>query len=111
MRIDTREQLASDEQIFTQTKEACAKKAKQWAQRTRLRSQEIAGIDEAVKILNSDEAKKTFEASQKFLQLSAVVHHKREHAPRAEAYRRLRTLASTYHSLQLAQIAVTAKST
>jgi len=111
MRTDTREQLASDEQIFTQTKEACARKAKQWAQRTRLRSQELAGIDEAVKILNSDESKKTFEESQKFLQLSAVVHQKKEHAPRAEAYKRLRSLASTYHSLQLAQIAASVKST
>jgi len=111
MRTDTREQLASDELIFTRTKEACAKKAQQWAQRTRLRSQEIAGIDEAVKILNSDEAKKTFEEGQKFLQMSAVVHHKKEHAPRAEAYKRLRLLASSYHSLQLAQIAVSVKST
>merc|ERR1719353_1924138 len=60
MRTSTREQLASDEEIFTQTKEACAKKAKQWAQRTRSRSQELAGINEAIKILDSDDAKKTF---------------------------------------------------
>jgi peptidoglycan hydrolase CwlO-like protein len=109
MRTSTREQLASDEDIFTATKEACAKKAKQWAQRTRSRSQELAGINEAIKILDSDEAKKTFTESQKvFLQTSAVAHHKGQ---RAKAYKRLQSLATSYHSLMLAQIAVAVKTT
>jgi len=61
--------------------------------------------------LNSDDAKKTFEESGKlFLQLSAV-HHKGDLAPRAEVYKRLSALASSYKSLPLAQIAISAKAT
>jgi len=112
MRDETREQLASDEAFFTTTKEACEKKSKHWAQRSRLRTQEISGISEAIKILNSDEAKKTFEESQKvekFLQLSSVVHQRGDIASRIQAFKKLTSLASKFHSLQLAQIAVSAK--
>jgi hypothetical protein len=111
MRDDTKEQLASDEDFFTSTKAACQKKATFWATRSRLRTQELSGIGEAIKILNSDEAKKNFEESQKFLQLSSAVHHKGDGTTRAGAYKRLRSLASGYHSLKLAQIAVAVKTT
>jgi len=111
MRADTRDQLDSDEAFFTATKEACAKKAKHWAQRSRLRTQELDGITQAIDILNSDEAKKTFKESQSFLQISSAVHQKGDGSKRANAYKRLRALASKTHNLQLAQIAVAVKST
>jgi len=109
MRDDTREQLASDEKFFAATKASCSKKATQWAQRSRLRSQELAGLDEAIKILNSDKAKKTFEEASKFLQISADAHSTATPAVRAKAYNKLRSLATNFHSLTLAQIAVAVK--
>jgi len=109
MRDETKDQLAADEAFFTETKEACSKKANMWATRSRLRSQELAGINKAIEILNSDEAKKSFEESQSFLQISSAVHSRGDHATRAAAYKRLRSLATQHHSLQLAQIATAVK--
>jgi hypothetical protein len=107
----TKDQLASDEKFFVEAKESCGAKAKAWAQRSRLRTKELAGIAKAIEILDSDEAKKTFEGSRKnsFLQLAAVVHHKGDGVRRTEAYNKLRSLASSRHSLKLAQIAIAVK--
>merc|ERR1719440_1746348 len=109
MRDTTQEQLAADEDFFKSTKEKCEEKAKHWAQRSRLRKQEIDAISKAVEILDSDEAKSTFEESTKFLQLSAVVHRKKGDK-HSKAYQKLRSLATKFHSLKLAQIAVSVKS-
>merc|ERR1712139_237244 len=83
-----------------------------------MRTQEIDALTEAIKILDSDEAKQTFDDAKKsknseakapdFLQISAAPNHKAD--KRAAVYQKLRSLATRYHSLQLAQIAVTVKS-
>jgi hypothetical protein len=109
MRDDTREQLDADEQFFTQTKESCQTKANHWAQRSRLRTQELAGITQAIGILSSDDAKKTFESASKLLQLSAVTVPTSHAAPHAEAYKRLKLLATRYQDLRLARMAISAK--
>jgi len=103
---DTKDALDADEHFFTSSKEHCQAKANSWAQRTRLRSQELSGISKAIGILNSDEAKKTFSSATKFLQVSAVVHH-----PREEAYSRLKSVAAKFQDIKLAQIAISAKTT
>ena len=63
-----------------------------------MRTMELQGINKAIEILNSPEARRTFQsATTTFLQLSD--------APRADAYGQLRTLATRYGSLSLAKIA------
>merc|ERR1719198_689915 len=87
---DTKEQLEADEKFFDQTKESCKSKAQAWAERTRLRAEELQGMIAAISILSSDDAKKTFKgASTTFLQLSAT-------STKANAYSHLRDLASKF---------------
>merc|ERR1719453_1678502 len=59
-RDETEVQLADDTKFFQEAKEACRTKANSWATRTKLRSEELAGIEKAEAILNSDDAKDTF---------------------------------------------------
>merc|ERR1719434_44644 len=59
-RDETQAQLKADEEFFEQTKSACKAKADDWAERSRLRTEELAGINKALEILTSDEAMATF---------------------------------------------------
>jgi len=105
---DTLNQLEADETFFTDTKQNCAGKASEWAQRTRMRTEELAGINHAVAILSSDEAKATFaNATTTFMQLAADVAPSKG---RNHAYTELKHLASQYGNLAMAQIAVRVKS-
>jgi len=103
---DTTTTLAADEAFFADTKDACEVKAKEWSVRTRLRTEELAGIQQAIKILTSKEALKTFkESSETFLQVASV-HTSRAAEARSHAYNRLRTMAAQMKSRSLAKIAV-----
>merc|ERR1719160_378531 len=48
---DTKVQLEADEKFFEETKAACKAKAAEWAERTRLRTEELNGIQKAIEIL------------------------------------------------------------
>merc|ERR1719146_99221 len=73
---DTTAQMKADEDFFEDTKQACQTKATEWSVRTRLRTEELNGMQVAIKILSSPDAKKTFGASTStFVQLSAVHKH------------------------------------
>jgi len=105
---DLKEQLEADEVFFTETKESCSEKASQWAMRSRLRTEELAGIAKAIEILDSEDAKKSFKgATETFLQLGskrrqgAAPHA----AERAQTFQKLRSLATKYKSVALAEIA------
>merc|ERR1740121_2095175 len=105
---DTLNQLEADETFFTDTKQNCAGKASEWAQRTRMRTEELAGINHAVAILSSDEAKEIFQnASTTFVQLAEEVAPSKG---RQHTYNELKRLASQYSNLEIAQIAVRVKS-
>jgi len=102
---DTKEQLEADETFFADTKGSCQTKAAQFSERTRLRTEEISGMNQAIAIMSSAEAKKTFaSATTTFLQLSSV-----QESDRLKAYGRVKQLATTYKSLTLAKIAVAIK--
>merc|ERR1719281_1545077 len=69
LRDDTMAQLDADEVFFKDTKKACQDRARDWAERSRLRTEELSGIATAISILGSPEAKETFEkADTTFLQ-------------------------------------------
>merc|ERR1719399_2169949 len=70
-RGETQEQLKTDEAFFETTKESCKAKADEWAERSRLRTEELHGIGQAIDILTSDEAKAIFQnATTTFIQFS-----------------------------------------
>jgi len=105
---DTKEQLEADEEFFAQTKGSCKQKANDWASRTRLRTEELQGMTQAIAILSSDEAKATFENATSLVQLASV----RSMEPqRKGAYMQLRTLATKFQSLSLARLAASVKTT
>merc|ERR1719265_2910415 len=71
-REETQAQLDADEAFFETTKESCKAKADEWAERSRLRTEELAGMNEAIDILTSDEATATFAtADSTFIQMSS----------------------------------------
>jgi len=105
-RDDTIAQLKADEAFFEDTKDGCKTKAKEWSERSRLRTEELKGIEEAVQILQDPEAKSTFDASATtFVQVSkkASAHH------RSKAFVSLRKLASKYHNVAMASLAAEVK--
>merc|ERR1719326_217590 len=67
---DTKTQLEADEVFFADTKEGCKVKAGEWAERTRLRTEELQGITQAIKILSDGEG--TFQnATTAFVQVAS----------------------------------------
>ena len=108
LRDDEQAQLAADETFFAETKAACQSKATQWAERTRLRTEELQGMRKAIDILTSQSAQKTFvNATTTLLQVSSVGAHHRGQEARTNAISRLQSIVQKYHSLRLAKVAVT----
>merc|ERR1719262_1920223 len=58
---ETKVQLKADEKFFDETKASCKAKAAEWAERTRLRTEELHGMEKAVAILEG--GAETFEAA------------------------------------------------
>lgn len=111
---DTQDQLEADEGFFAETKEACATKAMEWSQRTRLRIEELAGMNQAITILSSKSATDVFESAKpNFLQLAGatkVVAKQHEASDgKGGVYGKLKTLAKQFQSIGVAKIAVAAR--
>merc|ERR1740138_174716 len=107
---ETKAQLEADEVFFEDTKQTCRTKAKMWAERSRLRTEELTGIAKAIQIIDSPESRAIFaNSSTTFLQLGESTIHGPEGGRRANAYSKLKDLASKYKSLGLAQIAAAVK--
>jgi len=103
-RKETDTQLKTDEAFFTTAKENCKQKADNWAERSRLRTEELAGINQALAILTSPESKATFESSDStFVQLSV----QQMGAGRTSAFNILKKTATKTNSLRLAALAST----
>merc|ERR1719337_405702 len=103
---DTTKQMKADTVFFDETKAACQAKADEWAERVRARTEELAGINKALEILTSDDAKALFNKSIKpgketFLQIDS------ESQPQVKAYEALKEHATKAKSLRLAAIAAT----
>eukprot|EP00419_Tripos_fusus_P059660 CAMPEP_0172927818 /NCGR_PEP_ID=MMETSP1075-20121228/217658_1 /TAXON_ID=2916 /ORGANISM="Ceratium fusus, Strain PA161109" /LENGTH=842 /DNA_ID=CAMNT_0013789093 /DNA_START=46 /DNA_END=2574 /DNA_ORIENTATION=+ len=103
-RDDTKDQLAADEVFFEDTKTSCQNVASVWAERSRLRTEELQGIITAIKILRGADATFT-KATATLLQVQQVHTHQVSKPAQGQAFHRLRNLAAKYKSLGLAQIA------
>merc|ERR1719215_1786186 len=96
-----------------ETKDACLDKHKEWTVRSDLREAEIKGIDKALEILTSDEARELFAKSIKpgvgFLQIASTpgsLLQESSQAPAAKAYNAVKALSKKSHSVRLAALAV-----
>jgi len=72
---DSEDELTDTERLLEQLTQQCATKEKEWAERQKVRSQEILAISEAIGILNDDDALDTFKKaipSADFAQMSPV---------------------------------------
>merc|ERR1719486_1592328 len=69
---DTTSEMEETQAFLANLKAQCATKKNEWAERSKVRAEEIAAISEAIKILNDDDAlglfKKTLSLSQKSMQ-------------------------------------------
>merc|ERR1719487_817712 len=109
LRDDTQAQLDADEKFFAETKKGCQSKATEWSARTRLRTEELQGMQKAIQILSSPEAQKIFvNATTTLLQVSASGSRSKKiiQVARTRAFQRLQAVTSRYHNLQLAEVAV-----
>eukprot|EP00747_Dinoflagellata_sp_TGD_P151986 gnl/TRDRNA2_/TRDRNA2_177258_c4_seq21.p1 gnl/TRDRNA2_/TRDRNA2_177258_c4~~gnl/TRDRNA2_/TRDRNA2_177258_c4_seq21.p1 ORF type:complete len:701 (+),score=241.17 gnl/TRDRNA2_/TRDRNA2_177258_c4_seq21:38-2140(+) len=103
---DTEAQREADIEFFDVTKKACQDKSEEWSVRKEMREQELDGVEKALGLLTSDEARELFASSIKsssasFLQVSSSTDVK----PQQRAYEALKTQASETHSLRLASLA------
>jgi hypothetical protein len=102
---NTKETLQADEAFFAKSKASCQGKAGMWAERIRLRTEELNGMAQAISILSSESAKATFHnATTTFLQTASA-----KDTALGDVYERMKKLASHYKSLNLAKIAVAIK--
>merc|ERR1719174_3049410 len=114
---DTEKQMKADTEFFDQTKAACESKHEEWTVRKELRDAELAGIDKALEILTSDEARELFAKSIKpgvetFLQIASSPSLLQDSAmaPAARAYNVLKSKLKKHHSVRLAALAVEIRS-
>jgi len=102
---DTKAQLEIDEKFFADTKASCKAKAAEWAEQTRLRTEELQGMMKAIEILEG--GAETFEAAHStFIQVSGSV----EDRDRSAAYKTLAGLVRKGAGLRLAFIAAQLRS-
>jgi len=106
-RDDTKKQVKADEQFFEDAKQGCKAKAKEWSERSRLRTEELTGINKGLEILTSPEAQSTFSASSTTMLLQL---HARNSVTRSAAFEKLRKLASRYGNAAMARLASKLKS-
>merc|ERR1719409_1735548 len=118
---DTEKQMKADTEFFDQTKAACKSKHDEWTLRTKLRNEELEGIDKALDLLTSDDARELFaksikpgvEKSASFLQIASTpaLLQGSASAPAARAYNALKAQVKQSHSIRLAALAVEIRTT
>merc|ERR1719409_1328257 len=122
----TQAQLKTDEDFFETARDSCKAKSDEWDERSRLRTEQLDGIEKALKILTSDEARKTFQsATETRAQDTFGTEGSREmdatevtkmstgdvlflqmEMPREKAYRAIKRVIGNTKNLRLARIAV-----
>merc|ERR1712079_472412 len=62
---DTEAQMKADIEFFDETKKSCKEKHEEWVERSSLIQEEIEGVQKAIEILSTDEARELFASSIK----------------------------------------------
>lgn len=110
-RTDAQKQLSTDKKFLQQTKTNCANNADAWSERSRMRTEEIAGIDKAIDILESNEA--TFKSSSTTFLQTSMGKKKEDAKPSSnnlnQAYDKISALAQKHKSIRFAALAIKVK--
>merc|ERR1719191_1820858 len=116
----TMEQKETDETIFSSTRDQCKMKSDEWDERGRLRTEQLSGINKALEILTSDDARDTFQESTgnrvvdnfgsegvdvDFLQVA------QKKDPREKAFLVLKQMSRGTSNLRLARLAAAVRTT
>merc|ERR1719261_27228 len=97
---DTTAQMKEDTKFFDEMTVACKAKADEWGERSRLRTEEIAGINKALEVLTSDEARALFnKAIKPGMETFVQLDDDSKHSPRMRAFKALKRQATKSHSL------------
>jgi len=114
----TEKQMKADTEFFDQTKAACKSKHEEWEVRKSMRDSELDGINKALEMLTSDEARELFSKSIKpgvesFLQVESTpaLIQDSATAPAARAYNAMKKAVTKRHSMRLAALAVRIRTT
>merc|ERR1719387_2172703 len=103
---DTRKQVTADQAFLLDLQERCGSMDKQFADRQKMRGEEVKAVGEALEILTDDDAKDLVSRSTGFVQVSA---RRSESSVRARAAKILREAAQRTGSVQLALLATSMK--
>jgi len=105
---DTEDQMEADIKFFTEAVDSCEKKNAAWTERTKMREEELKGVEQAIEILSGDDARALFAKSinagarASFLQIDATP---KMLAGQQQAFKALKLLASNSQNVALAMIA------
>merc|ERR1719247_1908213 len=110
----TKAEMDASVLLFDDTKKVCGSKAAEWNERVRARTEELAGIEKALEILTSDDAKALFNKSIKpgketFLQVASS-HKMSKPEVQMKVFNLLKKTASASKSIRLATIAAQVRS-
>merc|ERR1719171_2229655 len=116
----TQIQLKEDEEFFETARKSCKEKSDSWDERGRLRTEELSGINKALEILTSDDARATFQSAHDTRAVDTFgsagvdvdfVQVESETSPRARAYKALKKAIQkgSKQSLMLARLAATVR--
>merc|ERR1719335_1052857 len=110
---DTQNAMAADQKFLIELKKNCAIADKEYAQRSKMRGDEIIALSEALKMLTDEDARDLMGRATSFLQINTVVSSQARVAAqkraRALAVTRILKAAHRTKNFQLATLAVSAQ--
>jgi len=111
---DTTKEMAETEAFLADLASSCATKKKEWAERSQMRSEEVAAISQAIKVLNDDDALDLFKKTLSLPQVSMGFLQKRSETSsrvlRARAFVQNLRKKGGAHAQELALIEFSLKS-
>merc|ERR1719482_1329409 len=110
---DTQNAMAADQKFLLELKNNCAIADKEYAERSKMRSDEIVALSEALKMLTDEDARDLFGRATSFLQINTVSSNQAkvtaQKRARALAVTRILKTAKQTKNYQLAALAVNAQ--
>jgi hypothetical protein len=110
---DTQNAMAADQKFLMELKKNCAIADKEYAERSKMRSDEIVALAEALKMLTDEDARDLFGRATSFLQINTVSSNQArltaQKRARALAVTRILKTAKRTKNFQLATLAVNAQ--
>merc|ERR1719443_637041 len=107
---DTKNAMSADQKFLMELKKNCAIADKEYAERSKMRSDEIVALSEALKMLTDEDARDLFGRATSFLQINTVSSNQAkstaQNSARFRAVTRILQIAKKTKNFQLAALAV-----